>query len=336
MLFLCFGYMTGSDWRVYETDYYYGFVNRLVEPGYMLLSELFSSNEINFWTFHIIFKCISFVLIVSLITKVLNGKSVLFSLALWYASYGLFMFINCPFRNLIACGIGAMAMIAFVNDKRLIYFLLSGIAMTFHLSAIILLFIPFCDFNRFSSKTLVIIYVVILIILGVGGADLILNVATSYLPHFLSERIGFYSNSVGSVISVGLIPRLICLFLLIRYRTGIIDNNIYGKVIFSNAYLFLLISLVYYVVPMLFRSALFLGPFYIVAIGISLLEIKKSVRFAFRFIVSCIFITVVITTVQNVYYVPYSNIIPYALSGNLYDFDVRDNYNFLNSPYTNN
>ena len=42
MVFLCFGYMTGSDWRNYETEYYSEFSVRLVEPGYMLLSNLFS------------------------------------------------------------------------------------------------------------------------------------------------------------------------------------------------------------------------------------------------------------------------------------------------------
>ena len=53
MLFLCFGYMTGSDWRSYEQCYHDGFLLRLTEPGYMWLSNRCSEIGIPFWLFHI-------------------------------------------------------------------------------------------------------------------------------------------------------------------------------------------------------------------------------------------------------------------------------------------
>lgn len=265
MCFLCFGYMTGSDWRSYETDYYSGFTTRLVEPGYMFLSNLFSSMGIDFWVFHILFKCISFLLISFLLLKLVDGLNPFFSFALWYASFGLYMFIDCPFRNLIACGIGAYSFVLLLKNRLIAYYVTCIIAMSFHLSAVILLLVPFCDFNKFKTRTLVFIYISILIVLGFGGADFLLNVVHSYLPPILVGRIDYYSGSSGSVFSTGLILRLICLYLITRYRNNIVNDNQYGIYVFSITYLYLLLSLVYYVFPMLFRAALFLGPFYVAA-----------------------------------------------------------------------
>ena len=45
ILFLCFGYMTGSDWRSYEKWYEWGIVSILLggykEPGYHIYSMFF-------------------------------------------------------------------------------------------------------------------------------------------------------------------------------------------------------------------------------------------------------------------------------------------------------
>ena len=51
-IFLCFGYMTGSDWRVYESEYYSNFLHRAVEPGYMFVSNFLANNGVDFWIFH--------------------------------------------------------------------------------------------------------------------------------------------------------------------------------------------------------------------------------------------------------------------------------------------
>ena len=333
MFFLCFGYMTGSDWRSYETDYYSGFINRLVEPGYMLLSNLFSSIKINFWIFHIFFKCLSYISISFLIIKLVDGLNPFYPFALWYASFGLYMFIDCPFRNLIACGIGAYSFILLSKNKIIAYYLSCILAMTFHLSSIILLFVPFLDFNKFRTKTLVLIYISLLIILGFGGTDLLLKIINSSLPPVIANRIDYYSESSGSVFSIGLVLRLICLYLITRYRNAIVNNHYYGKLVFSTTYLYLLSSLVYYVFPMLFRSALFLGPFYVVAIFWGIREFKKKYRKILYSLITCAFILIVYTTVKSVYFVPYTNIIPYVIKGETYNYDYRDNYNFINSPY---
>lgn len=333
MLFLCFGYMTGSDWRGYEEAYYYGFLNRLVEPGYMYISNFLSEKGVDFWTFHILFKCLSFLLIVLLIFTLSGKRHLYFSLALWYASYGLYMFIDCPFRNTIACGISSCAFIFLLRKKLIMYFLLVALAMSFHMSAIVLTILPFISLAKLSSKSLVLIYITIFIIFAFGGTIFLQSILNSYLPSFLSDRIDYYQNSSGSVFSMGIISRLLCLFLIIKYRDKIILNNKYGEQTFMLCYVFLIISLIYYVLPMLFRSALFLGPFYAVGFSMGLAECYKKNIKLLKSVVFAIFIVIVFLTVSKIRYVPYSNILRNIISGTYYDFNYRSNYNYLNSPY---
>ena len=65
-IFLCFGYMTGSDWRVYEQLYNsLNFSNLLenvkgFEFGYPITQIIFKSLGFSFWPFFIILKIICF------------------------------------------------------------------------------------------------------------------------------------------------------------------------------------------------------------------------------------------------------------------------------------
>jgi len=328
MLFLCFGYMTGSDWRSYELMYYDGFVNRSVEPGYMFLSKLCSSLGINFWLFHIVIKCVVYGLIIWFFSIIHIGNY-LFTLGLWYASYGLYMFIDCPFRNLIACGISVVAFYFLFTKNWIKYYIISFLVISFHLSGVVLFVLPLLRFQYIESKKLVMFYLGILLIMAIVGPELLKSII-AYLPPIFSERIDFYESST-SIISIGLIPRFICLYLIINNRNKLETNYLYGKDLFNLAYIFLLISLIYYAFPMLFRSALFLGPFYVSAIAIGLEnEIHKK---KLRFIIMGIFMAVVFTTVRTYKFVPYTNILYNCVTGDFYDYNYRNNYNIINTPY---
>ena len=77
-LFLCFGYMTGSDWRVYEEWYYSLDFNRLfydyyAEPGYYLYMMLFRLLNVGFWPYFILTKTIIFIVIYRTIFDYFEG-----------------------------------------------------------------------------------------------------------------------------------------------------------------------------------------------------------------------------------------------------------------------
>lgn len=85
---------------------------------------------------------------------------------------------------------------------------------------------------------------------------------------------------------------------------------------------------------MLFRSALFLAPFYVVIIVISIVSSEnrsRSLLLKYCWLFMAMAITV--KTVQRVSYVPYTNIIVNVLTDDLHDYDYRDSYNSKYSPY---
>ena len=338
MLFLCFGYMTGSDWRNYELSYNEGNIHRLVEPGYMWLEKTCSDLGINFWIFHITLKCLCFLTTMKLFRIIFpSDKIIFFVLILWYASYGLFLYINCPFRNLIACGISAFAFMFFFKKKWFIYYIISTIAILFHYSAIVLYILPFVRLEKISSSFLVIFYISIAIIIEVGGLNVLLSFFSTFIPSFILGRMDFYvDESMGSLLSIGLIPRLICLYFLIKHRNSIYTKYIYGNCIFNLAYISLIFSLIYYIFPILFRSALFLGPFYVISIGIGLSQTFEKYRFRMKIFFILMACAITFSTVRNLYYVPYTNILKNCIQGNFYEYSYRDDYNFKYSPYKNN
>ena len=141
-LFLCTGYMVGSDWRNYE--YYYGRTNEdehlIVETGYYLVTQLFSWLGVSFWHFYILTKIFCYVTIIKFIRKYTKGNYA-WALLFFYSYLSLYYFIDCPFRNLIAASIFLYAIDAVFEKKWIRFVVVSLIAASFHIS--VLFFIPF-------------------------------------------------------------------------------------------------------------------------------------------------------------------------------------------------
>lgn len=333
MLFLCFGYMTGSDWRVYEEEYYGEFSARLVEPGYMLLSNLFSRAGINFWIFHILFKCLFFIVFIAFLRTHVN--QLYCGLMLWVASFGFYMLIDCPFRNVISCMIMIPAFTCLFQRRYVWYYVLALLAISFHYSAIIMLLLPVIKVDNLSTKTLVVIYFAVFTVMAIGGSELILSLVSRALPPILQDRILYYEEEYAgaSIFSVGLIPRLICLWGILKYRTMIVERYALGSKVISYCYFYLILSLIYYVFPVLFRSALFLAPFYIMGIIYALGSMKSSFKIPVSVAWFIVALAVTFSTVRSPYYVPYTNILFHYVTGDMHDYGYRDNYNLRMSPY---
>lgn len=342
MLFVCGGYMTGSDWPGYESEYYENFTHRLVEPGYMAFSNFFSNLGVNFWVFCVLSKCFCFVLSFKFINRLCDtSENFYFASLWWYASSALYLYIDCPFRNTVSCGIAITAFYILIKEDKhlsdyILYFVISLVAISFHYSAVILLILPFFKVSKIPSRILVYVYFIIMIVLSIGKSSFIFNVFANYLPADLFDRIDYYSDTnVGSIISFGSIPRLICLYLIIKFRDRLVSGTRYGGFIFNMSYLYLIVSLVYYMVPMLFRSALFLTPFYVAAFGICVHQIHIKNRQTIKYALFAIVFAITLSYTSSKYYVPYTNIFYHAVTGNTYDISYRENYNLQNSPYKN-
>src|SRR5690606_9649569 len=91
MLFFCFGYMTGSDWRTYEL-FYTTPVNDVVaisyfEPGYILLNNIFRFLGLEFWHWFIVIKCITYIIWLWFFNK-FSGQYFFLVLFFFLGSYG--------------------------------------------------------------------------------------------------------------------------------------------------------------------------------------------------------------------------------------------------------
>lgn len=335
-LFLCYGYMCGSDWRIYEEEYYAHFKMRLVEPGYMMLSNFFADLGVGFWPFHIIFKSFSFFSYYYIFRNRVSGQGLAFVWMLFLCSFGFYLFIDCPFRNLIAMGIAILAFKFLEQQKYILYYGFVILVCSFHLSGSILLVLPIMNFKKMSNKTLYLIYFTFLFLLLVHVDKLVLKAILAPFP-YIYDRIFFYEDTSmfqGSVLSVGLVLRLICLFFMLQYRNWIHRHYDSSGFVFNMCYAYLLFSLLSYSIPITFRMPFFLAPFYLLMMFFILQRFSFLNKCVFKvFYLLVAFLITIKTITERPYYVPYTNIIPYAIEGTELDYDYRSNYNFKHSPY---
>lgn len=335
IIFICFGYMTGSDWDGYEGFYNNGFLHKLVEPGYMLLSNTFSAVGIDFWIFHIAIKVICFGIIFNTIMH--REENSYFAVMMYLASFGFYLFIDCPFRSLIAVSISLLG-IQYIETKNwLKYSIITLLAMSVHITSIVLIPVYFARIiSKIRTRTLVISFVLVYLFLFLGGIEIILNLLDVLLPS-LHKRLEFYigkSVSQSRLFSPGLIFRIVILVFMSVYRRKLIKHFTRGELVFNLTYIYLILSLITYAFPFLFRMALFLSPFYVImfAMIVKELNITSKIIFKFGFFMAALLITwATITGKPN--YVPYTNILEFVIKGEYPKFEYRKNYNKENSPY---
>ncbi len=117
--FLCFGYMTGSDWRAYEMDYMSKSFDRAIilgEMGFVHVSRFFSTFISDFWLYAGMMKCVyllSLILLISVFTK-----NVFATIAIGFSNSLLFMLIDCPMRFMMALSIIFFGVYLFFGSEK--------------------------------------------------------------------------------------------------------------------------------------------------------------------------------------------------------------------------
>ena len=217
--------------------------------------------------------------------------------------------------------------------KYILYILGVLLASSFHYSALFLLFLPFIDVTNYSNKSLILLYLVIFVAILFGIDKLFIDKILSRIP-ILHSRFSFYENSnltEGNIFSVGLILRLICLWGMLYFRNRIYKEK--KQFLFNLCYIYLLLSLLSYSIPILFRMPFFLSPFFVLMVSEFVDYLKPKTRRQMKCFYLWVAITITIKTTTSVYYVPYTNVITYWVEGKTLDYGKRSVYNFNNSPY---
>lgn len=346
-IFYCFGYMTGTDWRVYEDlyntlDFNHLFYEYKSEPGYYLYMLPFRFLGIGFWPFFIFTKSMLFVLIYRTMFEYCRDSKYL-SLMYFFPWFGMYLFIDNPMRNLIAIGIFIISFRYVIEKNFWKFFFLMLLAASFHFSAFIIIF----SYPILTRNIKTWIYVVSFILINILFIDreFLVSIITSVfgmIPYLQNKIITYILlDSVfaqGKALSVGMLWQTMLFVLLLVYRERIIKqfNNDSGIFVYNASMCFLLLMRFAMSIEMFVRLQLYFSVFFSIAVGLVILSFNYKSRLLF---VSLLFLMSVYVCTEKITkssrYVPYSNCIEYALIGDYPSYSKRFMYNIKNSPYTN-
>ena len=345
-IFLCFGYMTGSDWRAYEQAYDSldprdPFVGAGQEYGYLLYMSLFRAMSVDFWTFFILTKVMAYLVIVRYLLK-LKSDHINLAFALFVSMYGLSLFIDNPMRMLIAAAIYSFAFRCIEERRPATYLGFVGIASAFHITTLALAPLYWLTRRRLSVWSVVLFYVAANVLLWTLDGPLreIFKIDTGI--DYIDMRTNYYfgDSSFGTVysenrvLSLGLIIRFILFALFVMSKNGV--ERKYGHVFF-NLVLFAFVSHRLAIsVPIFGRFEFYLCvPFCIAMVEIGK-SMSKELEYPYYGAVALLAASAMMAIVTYDYkYIPYSNYLSYCLDDPKPSFEERSWHNFVNSPYAN-
>lgn len=337
-VFLCFGYMTGSDWRAYEMEYYQ-------EPDYwMYVTEPFSLFLLKYTHYVIpdfllflgLTKCLYFWSALRVVEKITNKKMATIAVLLHLLL--VFMLISNPLRfmwAMIPVNIALGSIVASIcsNQKvrwQYIYGLLI-ISVLFHNSAIVfMVFFPLMYWFRNISQVnriwiTVSFLIVVVLTSNISYIDAIKNTVTNYF----TIRYGFkdYSESYSvesgeSLFAVGNILKIFFFSLVLLCREYV-KREKNGDFIYSMTICYFFLDRFLILIPTGFRLALFLTYFYSAFV---VCIFKQRIKFGYLFVFY--FALAFAKNLWNSYdLIPYSNSIPYIITTHKSYYE-RSNNNF--------
>lgn len=359
-IFLCFGYMTGSDWRSYELTYETGskLHRYLTEPSSWFVFSYFPVIIPDYWIFVGIAKCIYLYSIIHLISKV--TPSWMSVLALLVPVQLTFMLIENPLRFMLAGIVINYVLLdlylCFSNkkEKHGIRILLKNIiliiwAASFHTSCLIfVLIVPFLFLYRTISKIntfiILVIYILVTIItsnlsLVIEMKQLLILMLQQYME--VSDYSTYEAEDDNSLFSIGNFSRIFFFILVLLSKKAIISKYQNGSVIYGFTVFYFFLFRILFLIPTGFRLTLPLAIFFVVY-NIQMLKTKKIYAYVI------ILYTLVAFSKQlwnGFGFIPYSNSIPYIIKGhkpfyerhmyNLHEYKERTGEEFdIESHYT--
>lgn len=333
-LFICFGYMTGSDWRSYEYKFEeYNWSNLADHNGeilYGFLCVMFRSIGFGFWEFSIFMKLLGYFVFLSVYKKLSLGN--MWGFMYWFPFFAIYLWIDHPARNFMAIIAFSVALVYMYKRQFLKYLIICLVAFSFHQSAFALIPIYFIATLKLDkSYKFLFIGMIVMFIFSV----FLRSYVDSIIPPFLMDRFESYNNEIyqgQSSIAIFSIIAMIILYATIR------RNSLRAK--FPNFDFVLNLSYVYgflYAVgninTIFFRLPLFLIIPYSILIGTLLKNEFCHKRKALKYLVIALGFFYMINLITKDYrYIPYSNYLEYTLQKKP-TYQYRDNYNQRYSPY---
>lgn len=333
-LFLCFGYMTGSDWRVYELVYNgEASADKYLdagEIGFFYLLQYVKKIISDFWVFSALVKILYIFIYVKIAGYFTNYKYSVLGAS--FGLYTLFMVISCPYRFLIASTFILIGLYIWFNYnwKWAIPFLL--LAPMFHAMTIVvvLILLPINFFvNRVVDINKNILYLLIFVSIILSS----LPATQSFIYDKLIPLVGmegkgeYYSDySITAWFSLGTLKFLFFYLLIVYKRKEIIKSSDKGKYVFYYCVISLLLQPFFHAIPTAQRFVILPALF----ISIALITIAMNVRYKKKSVLIYALSFILLFTVSKEAVKwdmnPYSNSLYYILTDHL-PYNYRYNYN---------
>ncbi len=335
-IFLCFGYMTGSDWRAYELDF--NEITRpfsdnyIREPAFGTVFFLFKKCIGDFYLTLGILKCLYLFSLIRLLKVYSNHYLLAIAISLPIST--LFVLIDNPLRFMVALTVVNVALLYQRKNKNVICYALLILAVFFHNTAVFFLLIPIVfklSVRLYSISSVLLICFYIVVTYLSSNADLINHIQTSvfgfvmmhmetkdYLTHYATtDNEAFFS--LGSLIRIG----FSCFVILTK---GSVEGNSKSeKFLYGMAICDMLLSRVLTIIPTGFRLAIPFDCFY--ALYLAFLFSKKSL--ISYVIVGYLFLSMCNRLYYNSYtYIPYTNSIYHIVFQDYDSYSYRSDYNY--------
>lgn len=340
-MFLCGGYMCGSDWRGYEEDYTEESIT--YEPGYYFLAKIARQLGFGFWGFEILLKFVCLVFFYKYINRHCYNNKYLCML-FYFSFYAIYLFIDGPLRNLCAITLFIIALDVYERSKTSAI-IISLVGMLFHSSSIIscVYFIAriISEKKNIGTVIYVAVYVLALFVSFQGSMLVELANQTTIGQLLFAEKLDRYvvkgfsaASTVSSPTSLGELLRTFFFFLVLSRRKQI-EAIKEGKTLFFGAMIYFIISKLAASMDVLMRFECYFSIFYAIALTVMIDVITPSFKKLYKtsFIVLSLMFTYT-TTTTDYRFVPYSNYFVYLIFHQpLPSYNERFNYNFIHSPY---
>lgn len=296
-------YNVGSDYPGYA-EYYYLFQNdggHFVEPGYRLINILFSELGLGFKYF---VGFISFITYFIFYKSYPNKKSYIFHFVFMCT---LYLYSLSNIRSSIVYGLMFIAIIKYMNDKKLLpYLLFTAVSSLFHISSLIYLIVPIA----FSwpivrlIKTRLIPELILLILLALAlkpdifATILFSNPLTEFLgfSHYASAEKWGGGGDVSSGLGVIVALSVPSIFILFRKHMIYRDNKICYVVILCFIYVFLYDFAI--AVKIASRLKLLFATTNILVFYYLMVHLKKTNKILIMLPITLYFLMVFIRTIQ--------------------------------------
>lgn len=339
--FLCFGYTTGSDWRVYEVVYnemdisspnfFFPF-----EPGYMLYMYLAKLLGIEFWPFFCFTKVVLWIIISSFLIAY-QKKEGFFVITFFVGLFGYMLFIDNPMRMLIAIAFYLISVSFFIKgEKRKAYFFVL-LSFCFHFSSIVLYIYLNVFTKKIRTRNWIIAFALFSFLLC-SKQFLYLSISNllGFIPYIQAKLESYFLNNDNiepKVLSVGFIIHII-LFIIVLFERSKFECSKFDSLCVNSFLFFVCLYRITFILDIFARFQYFLYPFYVIFL-IKLYRIssvKQKLWLGTLMIAISFYFTYTKTTADS-RYVPYTNYLIFFIEGNNMSFQERSDYNANNSPY---